>query len=67
MSEQQTLTLKPAQHDKLGVVHCGVTRPGVVACAGELKDIGDGEQLHIDRADIDIKRNGDEYTFTRAH
>lgn len=67
MSDDQSLTLKPAQHDKLGAIHCGVTRPGVVACAGELKDIEDGEEVHIDRADIDIKRSGDEYTFSRAH
>ncbi|MAT66052.1 MAG: hypothetical protein CMN57_10465 [Gammaproteobacteria bacterium] len=67
MSEEQTLTLKPAQHDKLGVIHCGVTRPGVVACAGELKDIEDGEEIRIERAGILIRRNGDEYTFTRAH
>ncbi|RRQ20989.1 hypothetical protein [Thiohalobacter thiocyanaticus] len=67
MSEQDTLTLKPAQHDKLGIVHCGVTRPGVVACAGELKDIEDGEEVRIDRAGIQVKRSGDEYTFSRAH
>lgn len=65
MSDDQTLTLKPAQHDKIGLIHCGVTRPGVVTCAGDLKNIEDGEEIEMPRGHISVKRQGDDYTFTK--
>ena len=40
-----TLTLAPAQHGKLGSIHCGVTREGFIAVAGDPRDIGDGQEI----------------------
>jgi hypothetical protein len=64
MSEQ-ALTLKPATHDKLGIIHCGVTREGFIAVGGEPRNIADGEEILFERVGIKAKRSGNEYIFTR--
>lgn len=64
-SENQSITLAPAHHDKLGSLHCGVTREGFIAVAGDVADIGDGEAVEFDRTHVTVKRSGTEYTFTR--
>jgi hypothetical protein len=67
MSENsETLTLTPARHNKLGIIHCGVTREGFIAVGGEPRDIGDGEEILFKRVAIKARRQGSEYTFTRA-
>lgn len=60
------LALSPRHYDKLGVVHCGVVREGRVTVAGEVADIGDGDELLMRRGNIKVRRNGDEYTFEKA-
>lgn len=61
----ESITLSVPEHDKLGVVHCGVTREGFVSVAGETHDIADGETVHISRVKVSVTRDGDEYAFTR--
>lgn len=63
----ESITLNPRQHDKLGVLHVGVTREGFIAVAGEPHDIADGETIEISRVPVRVTRRGDEYTFTRLN
>jgi hypothetical protein len=65
MSEH-SLTLKPATHDKLGIILCGVTREGFIAVGGEPRDIADGEEILFTRVGIKARRSGSAYTFTRV-
>jgi hypothetical protein len=60
----ESITLSVPEHDKLGVVHCGVTREGFISVAGETHNITDGEIIEIARVPISVTRAGDEYTFT---
>jgi hypothetical protein len=64
--ENDTLVLEPKQHDKLGIYHCGVTREGFIAVAGEPKNIADGEEITFTRSGIKASRSGSEYTFSRV-
>jgi hypothetical protein len=63
--DTESLTLGPAKHGKLGALHCGVTREGVVVVAGEQKQIADGQEVIMDRTRVPVSRKGEEYTFTR--
>lgn len=63
--DTDTLTLVPAKHDKLGIIHCGVTREGFIAVGGEPRNIEDGEEILFERVGIRVRRTGSEYTFTR--
>ena len=65
MSEDNTLTLTPLHHDKIGIVHCGVTREGFIAVAGDPRDIADGEEIFFEKVNIRAKRQGSEYIFTK--
>jgi hypothetical protein len=65
MSSEESITLEPRQHDKLGVFHCGVTREGFIAVAGDPRNIADGESIFFERTGITASRNGSEYTFSR--
>ena len=65
MSEENTITLGPKQHDKIGVYHVGVTREGFISVAGEPKNIDDGQEISFERSGITARRSGSEYTFTR--
>ncbi len=65
MSEE-SITLTAPSHDKLGVVHCGVTREGFVAVGGDVHDIADGEEIYFARVRIKAKRVGEEYIFSGA-
>jgi hypothetical protein len=62
MSEQ-TLTLTPKTHDKLGPVHCGVPSDGFIAVGGYPRSIDDGEEVVFERVKVKAKRSGDEYFF----
>ena len=66
MSSDESLTLGPREHDKLGIFHCGVTREGFIAVAGEPRNIDDGEEMSFERSGIKAARKGSEYTFSRA-
>jgi len=61
-----TLTLAPAEHDKLGIIHCGVTREGFIAVGGDPRDIGDGEEILFERVAVRARRQGSVYTFTQV-
>lgn len=61
----ESVTLRPHEHAKLGIVHVGVTRQGFVAVAGEVHDIADGEVVEIVRVPVSVARSGEDYTFTR--
>jgi len=61
-----SITLGPREHDKLGIYHCGVTREGFIAVAGEPRNIDDGEEIVFERSGITAKRSGTEYTFSKA-
>jgi len=61
-----SITLGPREHEKLGVYHCGVTREGFISVAGEPRNIDDGEEIVFDRSGITAKRSGSEYTFSKA-
>ena len=66
MSEE-SLTLLPKEHGKLGIIHCGVTREGFIAVGGDPRDINDGEEITFEKVKIKAIRKGSEYTFTSAH
>ncbi len=67
MTDTETLTLTPHQHGKLGILHCGVTREGFIAVAGDVADIEDGQEIRFDRTGVTVKREGSEYHFRRSH
>jgi hypothetical protein len=66
MSSDESITLNPSEHDKLGVYHCGVTREGRIAVAGDPRNIEDGESVYFERSGITATRNGSEYTFSHG-
>ena len=66
MSSDESITLGPREHDKLEIYHCGVTREGFIAVAGEPGNIDDGEEITFERSGIKAVRKGSEYIFSRA-
>lgn len=62
----ESITLSAPAHDKIGVIHCGVTREGFVSVAGEIHGVADGETVKIARVPITVTRNGSEYTFMKG-
>lgn len=60
------LVLEPKKHDKLGIIHCGVTREGFIAVGGDIADIDDGQEIVFDRVGIKANRKGSEYTFSKV-
>ena len=66
MSEkEQTITLAPRAYAKLGVLHCGVTREGLVTVAGDVQQIADGKKVMFTNTAVAVSRKGSEYTFTK--
>lgn len=66
MSEDtQTITLAPRAYGKLGVLHCGVTREGLVTVAGDVQGIEDGKKVVFTKSGVAVSRKGSEYTFTK--
>lgn len=63
-TESESITLTSPHHDKLGLLHCGVTREGFVAVAGDTADIHDGEEIEFERTHVTVMRKSGEYTFT---
>ena len=64
-TDNESITLTSPHHDKLGSLHCGVTREGFVAVAGDTADISDGEKVDFERTHVTVTRKSGEYTFTR--
>jgi hypothetical protein len=65
MSSVESITLTAREHDKVGIIHCGVTRDGFISVAGDPRNIADGESIFFERTGITAKRNGSEYTFSK--
>lgn len=66
MSENaQTITLAPRAYGKLGVLHCGVTREGLVTVAGDVQGVEDGKKVMFTKSGVAVSRKGSEYTFTK--
>ena len=61
----ETITLTPKKYDKLGVIHCGVTHEGFIAVGGDVSDIADGKEVVFKRSGIKVKRNGEDYVFSK--
>jgi hypothetical protein len=55
----------PIHHERPGVLHCGVTREGFTAVAGDTADIADGEETEFKRSNVTVRHKGSEYVFTR--
>lgn len=66
MQAENTLTLHAPQHDKIGIIHCGVTREGFVVVAGDTHDIEDEQELSFDRGHVKVVRHGSEYQFSQT-
>ena len=66
MSDENKLTLQPRHHGKLGVVHCGVTRDGWIAVAGDPRSIEDGEEIMFEKVNIRASRKGNDYIFEKV-
>ena len=64
MSDSQSVTLHAKQHDKLGILHIGVTREGFVAVAGDTADIDDQQEIIFDKTHVKVSRKGGDYTFS---
>ncbi len=60
-----TLTLTPHHNGKLGVVHVAVTQDHTVYVAGERAHLNDGDEITLERSGIRVRRQGDEYTFSK--
>jgi len=65
MSEN-AVTIGPKTYDKIGVVHVGVVRDGLITCAGDVANIEDGQEMNMERGGVRVSRKGDEYTFSKA-
>lgn len=65
MSEQNSVTLDPRKHDKLGIIHVGVTREGFISVAGDTANIEDKGSIVFDRSRVKVERTGSKYTFTK--
>ena len=59
------LTLSAPHYDKIGVVHCGVIRPGTVSCGGDIAVLDDGDEHIFERVRIRVRRTADEYSFEK--
>ena len=63
--DPNTLVLEPFAYEKLGAVHCAVTREGLIAVCGTQYLIEDGAKMTDETSGISVQRKGEEYTFTR--
>ena len=64
--DPNVLNLEPREYGKIGAVHCGVTREGMVSVGGRQAELEDGAEHVDDYAGIAVRRAGEQYTFTRA-
>lgn len=66
-TSQEQVVLTAPHHAKLGCLHCGVTREGFIAVAGDVSDIEDGQSVTFARSHVTVERHGKEYTFHHDH
>jgi hypothetical protein len=63
--ESQTIALVAGQYEKLGVVHCSISKQGQVSVAGDVVTLDDGESHVFTRGRVAVKRAGDDYQFSK--
>jgi hypothetical protein len=66
MAYEDSVTLAPTEHDKLGMIHFVVTREGFIAVGAEPRDIEDRKGIQFERTGIKTRRQGSGYTFARV-
>ena len=62
----KTLCLEAREYGTIGVVHCGVTRDGLVAIGGRQIELEDGEVKAAENIGITVRREGEQYTFSET-
>lgn len=65
MADKLSVSLAPKKHDKLGILHIGVTREGFVAVAGDVANLEDKSSVVFAKTQVKVERNGSLYTFTK--
>ena len=65
-ADPNTLRLEAREYDTIGPLHCGVTRDGLVAICGQQFNIEDGEEKVAEHVGITVRREGEQYTFTKT-
>ncbi|MGF1548084.1 MAG: hypothetical protein ACFCUG_12240 [Thiotrichales bacterium] len=67
IEQYESLTLRPAQYDKLGCSHCGVPRAGFIAVGGDVSDIEPGTAVLFHYPNIVACRDADgDHHFIRV-
>ena len=64
-ADPNTLSLEAKEYDTLGIVHCGVTREGLVVVGARQFFIEDGEEQVAEHVGVTVRRAGEQYTFTK--
>ncbi len=64
--DPNTLRLEAREYDTIGPIHCGVTREGLVAIGGQQFNIEDGEEQTAEYVGITVRREGEQYTFSKT-
>lgn len=59
------IVLQAPNYDKLGSIHCGVTRPGFVAVGGQVSNLDNGHGILFTKTQIVVCRSDDDYVFVR--
>ncbi|MGB0847548.1 MAG: hypothetical protein ACPGSM_12530, partial [Thiolinea sp.] len=62
-ADDSAIVLGAGQYEKLGTIHCGVTRPGFVAVGGDVSTIVDSQVVLFRTHKVAVCRNGDNHTF----
>lgn len=68
-SEEQdpnTLSLEAREYGKIGTIHCGVTRDGMISIGGRQYEVEDGAKVGDEITRITATREGEQYSFVRA-
>ena len=60
---KMSVVLKAGLYEKLGLVHCGVTRSGFVAVGGDVSTIIDKQVVLFLTHKVAVCRNGDNHIF----
>lgn len=64
--DPNTLRLEAREYDTIGLIHCGVTREGLVAIGGRQFNVEDGEEQAAEHVGITVRREGEQYTFSKV-
>lgn len=65
-ADPNTLRLEAREYDTIGLIHCGVTREGLVAIGGQQFNVEDGEKQTAEHVGITVRREGEQYTFSKS-